>query len=120
MYRNITCSLIAKVGLLGMAMAFILPIIDTTCVVINRLARKQSPFVGGKDHTTHHLSYLGLNDSRVAFVYLGISSLSIVISIALFRYIEDRNWIYTSVFGFYFLLLFAIMFYITQQNKDKR
>ena len=38
---------------------FTLPIVDTTSVVINRIARKSSPFVGGKDHTTHHLSYLG-------------------------------------------------------------
>jgi len=102
------------------AMAFILPIIDTTCVVINRIARKQSPFVGGKDHTTHHLSYLGLNDSRVGFVYLGISAISLIICFASFRYIENWNWIHTSIFGFYFLLLFGTMFYITQKNKDKR
>ena len=101
-------------------MAFILPIIDTTCVVINRLARKQSPFVGGKDHTTHHLSYLGLNDSRVGFVYLGISALSLIICFASFRYIENWNWIHTSIFGFYFVVLFGILFYITQQNKGKR
>ena len=56
-------------------LAFILPIIDTTCVVINRIARKQSPFVGGKDHTTHHLSYFGFNYSQIGFVYLGISSI---------------------------------------------
>ena len=101
-------------------MAFILPIIDTTCVVINRLARKQSPFVGGKDHTTHHLSYLGLNDSRVGFVYLGISALSLIICFASFRYIDNWNWIHTLIFGIYFLFLFGIMFYITQQNKNKR
>jgi UDP-GlcNAc:undecaprenyl-phosphate GlcNAc-1-phosphate transferase len=101
-------------------MAFILPIIDTTCVVINRMSRKQSPFVGGKDHTTHHLSYLGLNDSRVGFVYLGISALSLITCFASFRYIEKWNWIHTSIFGFYFLFLFGIMFYITQQNKNKR
>ena len=101
-------------------MAFILPIIDTTCVVINRISRKQSPFVGGKDHTTHHLSYLGLNDSRVGFVYLGISALSLIICFAVFRFIENWNWIHSSIFGFYFLFLFGIMFYITQQNKDKR
>jgi UDP-GlcNAc:undecaprenyl-phosphate GlcNAc-1-phosphate transferase len=101
-------------------MAFILPIIDTTCVVINRISRKQSPFVGGKDHTTHHLSYLGLNDSRVGFVYLGISALSLIICFAVFRFIENWNWVHTSIFGFYFLFLFGIMFYITQQNKDKR
>ena len=101
-------------------MAFILPIIDTTCVVINRISRKQSPFVGGKDHTTHHLSYLGLNDSRVGFVYLGIAALSLIICFASFRYIENWNWIHTSIFGLYFLFLFGIMFYITQQNKNKR
>ena len=101
-------------------MAFILPIIDTTCVVINRIARKQSPFVGGKDHTTHHLSYLGLNDGRVGFVYLAISALSLIICFASFRYIENWNWIQTLIFGLYFLFLFVIMFYITQQNKGKR
>jgi UDP-GlcNAc:undecaprenyl-phosphate/decaprenyl-phosphate GlcNAc-1-phosphate transferase len=49
-------------------LAFLVPITDTTTVFINRIARKQSPFVGGKDHTTHHLSYLGLSDSQVAHV----------------------------------------------------
>ena len=53
-------------------LAFILPIIDTTSVVINRLSRKQSPFIGGKDHTTHHLSYLGFSDSQVVYIFLGI------------------------------------------------
>jgi len=106
--------------ILTVIMAFILPIIDTTCVVINRISRKQSPFVGGKDHTTHHLSYLGLNDSRVGFVYLGIAALSLIICFASFRYIENWNWIHTSIFGLYFLFLFGIMFYITQQNKNKR
>jgi UDP-GlcNAc:undecaprenyl-phosphate GlcNAc-1-phosphate transferase len=34
---------------------FIVPLIDTITVTIRRLMRKQSPFVGGKDHITHHL-----------------------------------------------------------------
>jgi UDP-GlcNAc:undecaprenyl-phosphate/decaprenyl-phosphate GlcNAc-1-phosphate transferase len=34
---------------------FVLPIADTATVSINRIARGQSPFRGGKDHTTHHL-----------------------------------------------------------------
>ncbi|MCP4123336.1 MAG: undecaprenyl/decaprenyl-phosphate alpha-N-acetylglucosaminyl 1-phosphate transferase, partial [Bacteroidetes bacterium] len=40
-------------------LAFIMPIIDTSTVFIRRLARGQSPFVGGADHTTHHLAYFG-------------------------------------------------------------
>ena len=44
---------------------FILPLADTTTVTINRMAKGRSPFIGGKDHTTHHLSYAGLTDAHV-------------------------------------------------------
>ena len=54
---------------------FALPIIDTTTVVINRILRGQSPMVGGKDHTTHSLTYAGFNDRQVAFIFGVISSL---------------------------------------------
>ena len=50
------------------ALAFIVPLSDTTTVTINRLMRKQSPFVGGRDHTTHHISYLGFSDRNVAVI----------------------------------------------------
>ena len=33
-------------------LAFIVPFSDTLTVVINRLSKGKSPFVGGKDHTT--------------------------------------------------------------------
>jgi hypothetical protein len=59
-------------------LVFIVPIIDTTTVTINRLLKGKSPFVGGRDHTTHHLSYLGLSDKQVAKVFLGLSFLSVM------------------------------------------
>ena len=43
---------------------------DTLTVVINRLKNGQSPMVGGKDHTTHHLVYSGKTDKQVWFVFL--------------------------------------------------
>jgi len=52
-------------------LVFIVPIIDTTTVTINRLSKGQSPFVGGRDHTTHHLSYLGLSDAQVTMAFFG-------------------------------------------------
>ncbi len=100
--------------------AFILPIVDTTTVVINRISRKQSPFVGGKDHTTHHLSYLGLSDGRVGFVFLGISAISLLICIAIFRFIDEWTPILTITFIGYFMAIFITLFSITQKNKDKR
>ena len=101
-------------------MAFILPIIDTTCVVINRISRKQSPFVGGKDHTTHHLSYYGFSDSQVAYIFLGISALSSLICFAFFRFID--YWSHWSTIGFsiYFIAAFISLYWTTQKNKDRR
>ena len=101
-------------------LAFILPIIDTTSVVINRISRKQSPFIGGKDHTTHHLSYLGFSDSQVGYIFLGISSLSSIICFAFFRFVD--YWNHYSTFGFivYFLAIFASLYWTTQKNKSKR
>lgn len=61
-------------------LVFVLPIADTSTVVINRLLKKQSPFVGGKDHTTHHLSYLGFTDKQVALIFIAIATLSVVIT----------------------------------------
>ena len=56
---------------------FIVPLIDTITVTIRRLMRKQSPFVGGKDHITHHLVYLGLSDKLVALILISVSLISL-------------------------------------------
>jgi len=65
-------------------LVFLVPITDTTAVSINRLLRGQSPFVGGRDHTTHFLSYLGLTDAQVAIV---IASIGLVASISAYALI---------------------------------
>jgi UDP-GlcNAc:undecaprenyl-phosphate GlcNAc-1-phosphate transferase len=47
------------------------PIFDTTLVVILRLRRGQSPFVGGRDHSSHRLVNLGLGRVEVVLlIYL--------------------------------------------------
>jgi UDP-GlcNAc:undecaprenyl-phosphate/decaprenyl-phosphate GlcNAc-1-phosphate transferase len=61
--------------------AFTCAAADTFSVVINRLRKGVSPMVGGKDHTTHHLVYKGLNDKQVWYVFLGLGFLSTVSSI---------------------------------------
>ncbi|MBK7817887.1 MAG: undecaprenyl/decaprenyl-phosphate alpha-N-acetylglucosaminyl 1-phosphate transferase [Sphingobacteriaceae bacterium] len=45
-------------------LVFLLPIVDTTTVFINRIARGNSPFIGGKDHTTHHLFFRGITEKN--------------------------------------------------------
>jgi len=86
---------------------FIVPLIDTMTVTVRRLMRKQSPFVGGKDHITHHLVYLGLKERTVALVLLFVS----LTSIPLMLVIKNNEWtILTTILAFgYFALLFFTM-----------
>lgn len=103
----------------SVAIVFALPIIDTTTVSIKRIARGQSPFVGGRDHTTHHLSYLGLSDRGVAITFAMISLVSLGLSLFITNYIEV--WTTTHLVGFsaYFLVLFVTLFVIANKNKDR-
>lgn len=56
---------------------FLIPITDTTAVVLKRVSRKQSPFVGGKDHTTHHLYYNGVSERKVVLLFALISIIAL-------------------------------------------
>ncbi|NVO02386.1 MAG: undecaprenyl/decaprenyl-phosphate alpha-N-acetylglucosaminyl 1-phosphate transferase [Bacteroidetes bacterium] len=97
-------------------LAFIVPIIDTFTVVIKRLSMKKSPFIGGKDHTTHHLSYLGFSDRTVSLIILAISLFSSFLIILLLNFIEWKQ-IYFVPLIIYFIAVFAILFYISNINK---
>jgi len=96
--------------------AFPLPIIDTTTVFIKRISKGKSPFIGGKDHTTHHLAYLGLSCSQVALVFLGISIISNILVITII-FISAWKLIYTIVYSLYFVSLFAVLFKIALMNR---
>lgn len=60
--------------------AFIIPITDTTTVTINRLLQGKSPFVGGRDHTTHNLFFWGLKERYIAMLYITISIISNILA----------------------------------------
>jgi UDP-GlcNAc:undecaprenyl-phosphate/decaprenyl-phosphate GlcNAc-1-phosphate transferase len=99
-------------------LVFIVPIIDTTTVTINRLMKGSSPFVGGRDHTTHHLSYLGLKDSQVALTFFGLSFLSVLMLVFIDQFIGDRwDYHHFAIFMVYFLLLFAGLYGTTRFTK---
>jgi UDP-GlcNAc:undecaprenyl-phosphate GlcNAc-1-phosphate transferase len=99
---------------------FSIPIIDTTTVFIKRISRGKSPFIGGKDHTTHHISYLGFNDSQVALIYIGISVVSMTLNIVAVNFIHGWSYLYIAIFSIYILLLFIALFYIANLNIQKK
>ncbi len=84
---------------------FLLPIIDTTTVSINRLSEGKSPFVGDRFHTTHNLVYMGLSERAVAVVFIIISLIS---SFSVY-YIISFTDIIIHINYYYLLLIFAII-----------
>ncbi|MCX6182479.1 MAG: MraY family glycosyltransferase [Bacteroidetes bacterium] len=99
---------------------FLLPIADTTTVTINRLLKKQSPFVGGKDHTTHHLSYAGLSDREVALVFCVISMISTFLSIYIIRFVKVWGPQSIALFGAYCVTIFSILYYLTRIKRPPK
>jgi UDP-GlcNAc:undecaprenyl-phosphate/decaprenyl-phosphate GlcNAc-1-phosphate transferase len=109
----------ALMRFLSVAIVFALPIIDTTTVFYKRIARGQSPFIGGKDHTTHHLSYLGLNDRQVAIVFSFISLVSFFMTVVVTHFIHSWRVMHHVIFGLYFVVLFVFLFVVANMNKSK-
>jgi UDP-GlcNAc:undecaprenyl-phosphate/decaprenyl-phosphate GlcNAc-1-phosphate transferase len=100
-------------------LVFCIPIIDTTTVVIKRISKGKSPFIGGKDHTTHHVSYLGFNDRQVAYIYSAISIVSLILAVIAINFIDNWNYYHIAIYGLYFLLLFIVLFIIANRNTQR-
>lgn len=98
---------------------FLPSIVDTAVVVINRISKKQSPFVGGKDHTTHHLSYLGLSDRAIAVVFLLLSLLSVGIGLFVGDFVHEWTTLTVVLSLLYCLAVFAVLFAITKIKKKQ-
>lgn len=97
-------------GLCIALVAFTPAAVDTLTVVVNRLKKGQSPMVGGKDHTTHHLVYSGLTDRKVWYAFLIIGFLACVLAIAMINlvtlHVEWPVVFFVSYFIFVFILLY--------------
>lgn len=101
----------------AVCIAFMIPIGDTLSVVINRISKGRSPFVGGKDHTTHHIGYMGLADAHVALVFTALSLASIFLIFILFRFKVMWDDLYTWLFVLYAFGMIASLFAITRLSK---
>lgn len=92
---------------------FTIPIFDTSTVFIHRILRGQSPFIGGRDHLSHHLVYSGLKEWQ-AVLTLGVINL-IFSAIALYKVIYPIKILYIDLYLFALWIgtfLFLQWFYI--------
>jgi len=81
-------------------LVFVLPLTDTITVVINRLRVGNSPFIGGKDHTTHHLFFKGITEKRIAILFFTVGLVAASLA-------------YLLIFHFSLQLLYFSIFYIS-------
>lgn len=100
-------------------LTFAIPIIDTTAVVINRLRSGKSPFIGGKDHTTHSFFFMGVTEKRIALLYAGIAFISMFFNYLIITYIKDWNYVHIILFSIYFMLLLRFLYLPTLRNIKK-
>ncbi|MBM3417993.1 MAG: undecaprenyl/decaprenyl-phosphate alpha-N-acetylglucosaminyl 1-phosphate transferase [Bacteroidetes bacterium] len=83
---------------------------DSITVLVNRLRKGQSPMIGGKDHTTHHLVYAGFNDRRVWCVFLGIGLFSFLLSSFIVCLVHLKEIEYILIFPVFFILVFSYLY----------
>jgi len=73
----------APIRALVLILILAIPVIDTTQVVVSRIAKGQSPFQGGRDHISHLLLNRGLSQRVVLFILTTFSVLFAVAAIIL-------------------------------------
>jgi UDP-GlcNAc:undecaprenyl-phosphate GlcNAc-1-phosphate transferase len=88
-------------NILIVVLVFLLPLTDTATVTINRLLEGRSPFVGGKDHTTHHLFFRGLTEKRIAILFFLLGGIGVLLA-----YLLVVNFSYTL---FYLSIAYSLV-----------
>ncbi|MEZ4917279.1 MAG: MraY family glycosyltransferase [Chitinophagales bacterium] len=98
---------------------FTVPLMDTLTVTVRRLMRKQSPFVGGKDHTTHQLVFFGFTEKQTALILISIGIVSGVLACLLYVGIIPWTFTTTILSYAYFFLVFGIMQVVYNIGKKR-
>ena len=60
------------------------PIFDMTFVTISRLNEGRKVYIGGKDHSSHKINFMGLTRRATVFAIHGINILLVVFGITLY------------------------------------
>jgi len=99
------------------ALVFVMPLTDTIIVIINRLLNGASPFIGGRDHTTHYLFFYGISEKKIALLFLLFNSVGGLLAFYLITQKEYKPEI-SLLFALYPILLFSFLLYITRRKRN--
>ncbi len=106
-----------SMSIISPIMVFLVPLMDTSFVVISRLSKGNSPFVGGKDHLTHNLNYLGVPEGWVAIILGLVGLVSGFLVIFSVRYVAFWSLNHTLLFVFYVVISFGIFFSLFKRGE---
>lgn len=84
---GLNLDLIGQSGVIRVAvpiLALMVPLFDTTLVVIARLRDRRPLFRGGTDHTSHRLAARGLSHAQVAILAIAAQAACSILAMALF------------------------------------
>jgi UDP-GlcNAc:undecaprenyl-phosphate GlcNAc-1-phosphate transferase len=73
----------APIRALVLILILAIPVIDTTQVVVSRIAKGKSPFEGGRDHISHLLLNRGLSQRSVLFMLTTSATLFAIVAVLL-------------------------------------
>lgn len=100
-------------------LAFSMTIMDTTFVTFARLGRKQSPFVGGRDHITHHLCYLGMKERNVPLIIISVTMVSSMLLISTLTWFNQWSLQHTLLLFGYLGALFLVFAMLYRRGLEK-
>jgi UDP-GlcNAc:undecaprenyl-phosphate GlcNAc-1-phosphate transferase len=81
--------------------------------------RGQSPFVGGKDHTTHQLVFFGFSERQTAWILIAIGLVSGSLAVLLYTNIIPWTFLTTILAFAYFFLVFGVMQVVYNIGKKR-
>ena len=96
---------------------FIVPIMDTTFVTFARIMRGQSPFVGGKDHLTHNMTYVGIQEFQVPVLLGIVSLLSGLMAVFGLRYLFTWTTTQAILYVLFVLLVFGVFYGVFRRGE---
>ena len=108
-----------QINFLLISLVFIIPLSDTISVVINRIRQGRSPFVGGRDHSTHKLFLFGLSEKKIALLLFFLSSLA---GLLVYFIVTDTRISFNKLCMYSLIpaLIFSFLFVVTTIKKNER
>ncbi|GAB4279702.1 MAG: hypothetical protein Kow0068_03740 [Marinilabiliales bacterium] len=98
---------------------FVIPLTDTATVTINRLLKGKSPFIGGKDHTTHFLYYRGLTERQISLFFLISTLITVSISVYIINFAKVFLWWHALLIALFAVVIFLCLYINTKVTQPK-